>query len=49
MPWSKKQRRLQKMPLQKDVDMEKMFEIVKHDVSFSYSFGRTRIRTNDIF
>ena len=33
MPWSKKQRRLQMMPQEKEVDLEKMFEIVKHDVS----------------
>ena len=35
MPWSKKQRRLQMMPQEKEVDLEKMFEVVKHDVSSS--------------
>lgn len=32
MPWSRKQRKLQKTPLQKEIDLKKMFEIVKHDV-----------------
>jgi len=32
MPWSTKQRRLQAVPNKKDIDLKKMFEIVKHDV-----------------
>lgn len=32
MPWSRKQRKLQKTPIQKDIDINKMFEIIKHDM-----------------
>lgn len=32
MPWSRKQRKLQKTPIQKDIDIKKMFEIIKHDM-----------------
>jgi hypothetical protein len=32
MPWSRKQRKLQKTPIQKDIDIRKMFEIIKHDM-----------------
>lgn len=35
MPWSRKQRKLQQTPLQKEIDIKKMFEIIKHDVSFT--------------
>ena len=32
-PWSNKLRKLQKTPLEKEIDTKKMFEIIKHDVS----------------
>lgn len=32
MPWSRKQRKLQKTPIQRDIDIKKMFEIIKHDM-----------------